>query len=168
MIPPGAERRFLCSNQGRSCSIWRKRPALSCRMITRVRVQTLQWLFWQVGGLGPAGGQCVHFRNYAPQPIDYALQRFGNENLRLISVLNRHLQGRDFIAGFLLDRRHGLLSLDIRAPPSGPTGLDPLSGPCALVQRPSLTARRPQRAYGWVQKVLGDSTYVAGKTDPHS
>src|SRR4051812_28761996 len=39
------------------------------------RLETLQWLFWQVGGLGPMGGQVVHFRNYAPEPIEYALKR---------------------------------------------------------------------------------------------
>ena len=63
------------------------------------RLETLQWLFWQVGGLGPMGGQVVHFRNYAPEPIDYALKRYGAENDRLLAVLDRRLQGREFIAG---------------------------------------------------------------------
>ncbi|KQX23607.1 MULTISPECIES: glutathione binding-like protein [unclassified Sphingomonas] len=63
------------------------------------RMETLQWLFWQVGGLGPMGGQIVHFRNYAPEPIDYALKRYGAENERLLAVLDRRLQGRDYIAG---------------------------------------------------------------------
>lgn len=63
------------------------------------RLETLQWLFWQVGGLGPIGGQAVHFRNYAPEPIDYALQRYGAENDRLLAVLDRRLRDRDFIAG---------------------------------------------------------------------
>jgi GST-like protein len=66
---------------------------------TRTRFATLQWLFWQVGGLGPIGGQAVHFRNFAPEPIEYALKRYGNENLRLIGVLDRQLQDRDFIVG---------------------------------------------------------------------
>ena len=64
----------------------------------RVRMATLQWLFWQIGGLGPMGGQCVHFRNYAPRRIEYALQRYGAENDRLIGVLDRHLQAREYIA----------------------------------------------------------------------
>jgi GST-like protein len=65
----------------------------------RLRMETLQWLFWQVGGLGPIGGQFVHFRNYAPHPIEYALKRYGDENLRLIGVLDHQLEGKDFIVG---------------------------------------------------------------------
>lgn len=64
-----------------------------------VRLETLQWLIWQVAGLGPIGGQVVHFRNYAPEPIDYALKRYGTEHDRLLAVLDRRLQGREFIAG---------------------------------------------------------------------
>lgn len=63
----------------------------------RKRLVTTQWLFWQMAGLGPIGGQAVHFRNYAPYPIEYALQRYGKENDRLIAVLDRRLEGRDFI-----------------------------------------------------------------------
>jgi GST-like protein len=65
----------------------------------RSRIEILQWLFWQVGGLGPIGGQAVHFRNYAPYPIEYALKRYGNENDRLLGVLNGQLAGRPFILG---------------------------------------------------------------------
>lgn len=64
-----------------------------------VKLETLQWLIWQVAGLGPIGGQVVHFRNYAPEPIDYALKRYGAENDRLLAVLDSRLKGRAFIAG---------------------------------------------------------------------
>ena len=63
----------------------------------RERFDTLQWLFWQVGGLGPIGGKAVHFRNFAPEPVEYALKRYGDENERLLGVLNGRLAGRDFI-----------------------------------------------------------------------
>ncbi len=66
---------------------------------TRGRAEVLQWLFWQVGGLGPMAGQVGHFRVYAPEPVPYALQRYGQELARLYGVLDRRLAGRDFIAG---------------------------------------------------------------------
>lgn len=66
---------------------------------TRVRQQTLEWLFWQMGGLGPMAGQNHHFGNFAPEKIPYAIDRYVNETARLYGVLNKQLQGRDFIAG---------------------------------------------------------------------
>lgn len=65
----------------------------------RVRMQTLEWLFWQMGGLGPMAGQNHHFNIYAPEKLPYAIHRYVNETNRLYAVLNRQLQGRDFIAG---------------------------------------------------------------------
>jgi GST-like protein len=65
----------------------------------RRRVQTMEWLFWQVGGLGPMAGQNHHFVQYAPEPIAYAIRRYVDETARLYGVLNRHLSDRDFIAG---------------------------------------------------------------------
>ncbi len=65
----------------------------------RGRMETLQWLFWQMGGLGPMAGQNHHFRNYAPEKIDYAIERYGNETHRLYGVLNRRLADRGFVAG---------------------------------------------------------------------
>ncbi|MGO9991152.1 MAG: glutathione S-transferase N-terminal domain-containing protein [Steroidobacteraceae bacterium] len=59
----------------------------------------LQWLFWQVGGLGPMAGQLGHFKVYAPEPIPYALERYSREVARLYGVLDRALDARDFIAG---------------------------------------------------------------------
>lgn len=63
------------------------------------RLQALQWLFWQVGGLGPMAGQNSHFKNYAPEQVPYAITRYENETGRLYAVLNRQLAGRDYIAG---------------------------------------------------------------------
>lgn len=65
----------------------------------RQRLETLQWLFWQVGGLGPMAGQMGHFTTYAPEPVPYAIDRFRNETHRLYGVLDRRLADRDFIAG---------------------------------------------------------------------
>ncbi len=66
---------------------------------TARRARTLQWLFWQVGGLGPIGGQLVHFRNYAPREIDYAITRFGVEHLRLLGVLDKVLADQPYLVG---------------------------------------------------------------------
>lgn len=65
----------------------------------RGRVQALEWLFWQVGGLGPMAGQNHHFVQYAPEPIAYAIRRYVDETSRLYAVLNRHLADRAHIAG---------------------------------------------------------------------
>ncbi|MBL8439089.1 MAG: glutathione S-transferase N-terminal domain-containing protein [Zoogloeaceae bacterium] len=66
----------------------------------RGRTMTLQWLFWQVGGLGPMAGQNHHFVQYAPQPLPYAVDRYVRETGRLYGVLNKHLgDGREFISG---------------------------------------------------------------------
>jgi len=60
----------------------------------------LQWLFWQMGGLGPMAGQNHHFGQYAPEKIPYAIERYTKETARLYGVLNKHLaDGRDYIAG---------------------------------------------------------------------
>ncbi len=65
----------------------------------RGRKATLEWLFWQVGGLGPMAGQNHHFSNYAPEKIPYAIERYVKETNRLYGVLDRRLQGREFILG---------------------------------------------------------------------
>ena len=65
----------------------------------RGRAETLQWLFWQVGGLGPMAGQNGHFNFYAPEKIAYAMERYTNETNRLYGVLNKRLADRDFLAG---------------------------------------------------------------------
>jgi len=65
----------------------------------RGRNETLQWLFWQMGGLGPMAGQNHHFTQYAPEKIPYAIERYTKETARLYAVLDRQLTGREFIAG---------------------------------------------------------------------
>ncbi|MGL4290630.1 MAG: glutathione S-transferase N-terminal domain-containing protein [Phreatobacter sp.] len=65
----------------------------------RQRVEVDQWLMWQMGGFGPMLGQTHHFRIYAPEKIEYAINRYTNEANRLYGVLNRRLEGRDYIAG---------------------------------------------------------------------
>lgn len=65
----------------------------------RGRKTVLEWLFWQVGGLGPMAGQNHHFVQYAPEKIPYAMQRYVKETNRLYGVLNGRLDGRAFIAG---------------------------------------------------------------------
>jgi len=65
----------------------------------RRRTSVLEWLFWQVGGLGPMAGQNHHFAQYAPEQIRYAVDRYVKETNRLYGVLDHRLEGRAFIAG---------------------------------------------------------------------
>jgi GST-like protein len=65
----------------------------------RGRKTVLEWLFWQMGGLGPMAGQNHHFAIYAPEKFPYAINRYVNETNRLYGVLDRRLAGRDFLAG---------------------------------------------------------------------
>jgi len=65
----------------------------------RRRTTVLEWLFWQVGGLGPMAGQNHHFAQYAPEKIPYAVDRYVKETNRLYGVLDHRLEGRAFIAG---------------------------------------------------------------------
>lgn len=65
----------------------------------RGRKTVTEWLFWQMGGLGPMAGQNHHFGLYAPEKIPYAINRYVNETNRLYGVLNRRLAGREFIGG---------------------------------------------------------------------
>ena len=65
----------------------------------RGRVQTLEWLFWQMAGLGPMTGQYGHFHVYAPEAVPYAKDRYAREALRLLEVLDRRLQQVEFLSG---------------------------------------------------------------------
>jgi GSH-dependent disulfide-bond oxidoreductase len=65
----------------------------------RTRIEAIEWLFWQMAGLGPMTGQYGHFSVYAPEKIPYAIERYTNEANRLLQVLDTRLKGRDFIAG---------------------------------------------------------------------
>jgi GST-like protein len=64
----------------------------------RERMEVLQWVFWQVSGLGPMAGQIGHFNVFAPEPVPYAIDRYTRELQRLYGVLDRRLDGREFIA----------------------------------------------------------------------
>jgi GST-like protein len=65
----------------------------------RGRTATLEWLFWQVAGLGPMAGQNHHFASYAAEKLDYAIDRYVGETGRLYAVLDARLEGRAFVAG---------------------------------------------------------------------
>ncbi len=65
----------------------------------RARIDAIQWLFWQMGNLGPMAGQNNHFSNYAVEKIPYAMDRYRNEVNRLYGVLNKRLADRAFVAG---------------------------------------------------------------------
>lgn len=64
----------------------------------RYRMEVIQWLFWQVGGLGPMAGQNAHFNQFASEKIPYAIERYLKETQRLFSVINKHLADREFIS----------------------------------------------------------------------
>lgn len=63
------------------------------------RYRTLQWLMFQMGGFGPMLGQAHHFMRFAPQTVDYAIERYHNEARRLYGVLDAQLSGSEFVAG---------------------------------------------------------------------
>jgi GST-like protein len=65
----------------------------------RGRAEVLQWLFWQMGGLGPMAGQNHHFKLYAPEKLPYAIERYVNETNRLYGVMNIRLADREYLAG---------------------------------------------------------------------
>ena len=65
----------------------------------RARIETEEWLMWQMGNVGPMLGQNHHFRHYAPEKLPYAITRYENEAHRLYGVLDKRLAGRDFVAG---------------------------------------------------------------------
>ncbi len=65
----------------------------------RGRSDVIQWVMWQMGGLGPMLGQHGHFKLYAPEKVPYALERYRNEADRLYGVLDKRLEGREHICG---------------------------------------------------------------------
>jgi len=65
----------------------------------RARVKVDQWLFWQMGGIGPMAGQLNHFKHYARETLPYAIKRYEDEVNRLYGVMNRQLAGNEFLAG---------------------------------------------------------------------
>ncbi|MEQ1653857.1 MAG: glutathione S-transferase N-terminal domain-containing protein, partial [Hyphomicrobium sp.] len=65
----------------------------------RKKADVDQWLFWQVGGLGPMAGQCLHFRKYAKEQVPYGIERYTKEVARLFGVMDRQLADRPYLAG---------------------------------------------------------------------
>lgn len=65
----------------------------------RARVAVEEWLFWQMGGLGPMAGQAHHFRQYAPEPVPYGIDRYTDEVNRLYGVMNTRLANHEYLAG---------------------------------------------------------------------
>lgn len=65
----------------------------------RGRTEVMEWLMWQMSGMGPMFGQAGHFKFYAPEPVPYAKDRYTTESLRLYGVLDRRLENRDYICG---------------------------------------------------------------------
>jgi GST-like protein len=65
----------------------------------RARMDTIQWLFWQMGNLGPMAGQNNHFNNYAVEKLQYAMDRYRNEVNRLYGVMNKRLADHQYLAG---------------------------------------------------------------------
>ena len=65
----------------------------------QARYRCLTWLFWQIGGLGPMAGQAHHFRAFAPEQVPYGIRRYTDEVNRLYGVLNRALEGSEWVAG---------------------------------------------------------------------
>ena len=66
---------------------------------TRARYRVIQWLMFQMGGIGPMLGQAHHFRRYAPEPIQYAIDRYTNEARRLYNVVDKQLGRSQYVAG---------------------------------------------------------------------
>lgn len=136
----------------------------------RGRVAVDEWLFWQMAGVGPMFGQASHFRNYAPNLVDdpakieYSVARYNNEVNRLCGVLDRRLEGRDFVAGdysiadiasYPWIKLAGLYSQDLSAFPRVSAWLDRLAARPA-VQRGlavGVELRRPPPAPGSPEQI---------------
>jgi GST-like protein len=117
----------------------------------RGRKTVMEWLFWQMGGLGPMAGQNHHYGIYAPDKIPYAINRYVNETNRLYGVLDRRLNVREFIAGSdytiaemaacpwvvrkIAQRSRSSMSLSIGSSASTTALISTLIGPRVLVQR---------------------------------
>jgi GST-like protein len=89
LFESGAILIYLCEKTG--SPLWPADPA--------TRYRCLQWLMWQMGGVGPMFGQYNHFAAYAPEKIPYAIERYGNEVKRLHRVLEKRLSESAFLAG---------------------------------------------------------------------
>ena len=94
-------RRWHSSNPAPSSSTWLRRPASSSPMMQGAGAEVLQWLNWQMGGIGPMFGQYLHFADYAPETLPYAIERYTREADRLLGVLDKRLENREYVAGLI-------------------------------------------------------------------
>lgn len=118
----------------------------------RHRADVLQWLFWQMAGVGPIFGQNNHFNHVAPERIPYAIERYVRETARLYAVLDRRLNGRDFVAA----DAYSIADIAIYPWTLGHERQQQRLADYPNVARWIDTIRaRPatQRAYAWAQKV---------------
>ncbi len=115
----------------------------------RARYEVLQWLMFQMGGVGPMLGQAHHFRIYAPEKIGYAIDRYTNEAKRLYGVIDKQpVAASTYIAGAgLFDRRHRHLPVAAQLGEPGHRA-DRVPAPEALVRRHRRAARRAARRQG--------------------
>ena len=122
----------------------------------RGRVATLEWLFWQMAGLGPMTGQYGHFNVYAPERIPYAIERYTKETQRLLGVLDGRLAGRAFIAGDDYTIADMAAYPCINAYDSAPIDMEPFPEvrrwQAAIAARPAT-----QRAYALAKQVNPDA-----------
>ncbi|HJR72737.1 MAG TPA: glutathione binding-like protein [Luteimonas sp.] len=122
----------------------------------RERNETLEWLFWQVGGLGPMTGQYGHFNVYAPEKIPYAIERYTNEAYRLLGVLDKRLAGREFVAAGEFSIADMAIHPWINAYKKAPLDLEPYPEVrrwhAAIAARPAV-----QRAYALTDEVNPDA-----------
>lgn len=118
----------------------------------RERNETLEWLFWQVGGLGPMTGQYGHFNVYAPEKIPYAIDRYTKEAYRLLGVIDGRLKGREFVAAGEFTIADMAIHPWIDAYKKAPLDLEPYPElrrwHAAIAARPAV-----QRAYALTEKV---------------
>lgn len=124
--------------------------------VLRQRIVVNEWLFWQMGGLGPMTGQYGHFHVYAPEELPYARERYRNEAERLLGVLDRQLADREFIAG----EEYSIADMAsypwISPYTKAPLDLEPFANvrrwQAAIAQRPAT-----QRAYALAKQVNPDA-----------
>ncbi len=99
MLPLAAARRSASSSSGEILVYLAEKTGKFLPTELYGRVAAMQWLFWQMGGLGPMAGQNHHFSQYAPEKIPYAIERYVKETSRLYRVLDNRLADREFVAG---------------------------------------------------------------------
>ena len=107
----------------------------------RARTAVEEWLFWQMGGLGPMAGQAIHFRRYAPAPIAYAIARYSDEVNRLYGVMNTQTRAAGVSGRTIFDCRHGLCRLGPSRRAAGP-------GPRAVSRSQEMVRGGPRPARG--------------------